>query len=261
MKPFLAFFLMTALSLVSHAAAPTAQAPFRVLTYNIHHGEGIDQKLDLERIAALIVKEKADIVALQEVDRGVERTAKRDLPAELAKLTGLKAYFDRNIDYQGGEYGNAVLTNFPVKQRKNTHFKMLVPAEQRGLSQLVLEIHGRDVLFMNTHFDSRAGDAERVSSAAEVKTILAAAGKIPVLLCGDFNDVPDSPTHRALKESVSDSWELAGQGKGPTIPTTKPTKRIDYIWITPATVESVKMTVLESIASDHLPVLGEFRLR
>ena len=74
-----------------------AQAPadtVRVMSYNIHHGEGIDQVLDLERIAKLILDAKADIVGLQEVDRGVERTAKRDLPAELAKLTGKEILLD-----------------------------------------------------------------------------------------------------------------------------------------------------------------------
>ncbi len=49
------------------------------MTYNIHHGEGTDGKLDLERIAALIKQEQADIVALQEVDRSATRTGKRDL--------------------------------------------------------------------------------------------------------------------------------------------------------------------------------------
>ena len=64
-------------------------AVFRVMTYNIHHGEGLDGKVDLQRIAELIKREQADIVALQEVDKGVQRTARRDLPAELAALTGL----------------------------------------------------------------------------------------------------------------------------------------------------------------------------
>jgi len=63
---------------------PAAQAPpstFRAMTYNIHHGEGVDGRLDIERIAALIRDERADLVALQEVDRGVERTKRRDLPS------------------------------------------------------------------------------------------------------------------------------------------------------------------------------------
>lgn len=53
------------------------------MSYNIHHGEGPDKRLDLERIAKVITHARADIVGLQEIDRGCERTQKRDWPAEL----------------------------------------------------------------------------------------------------------------------------------------------------------------------------------
>src|SRR6185295_11676569 len=100
-------------------------APFRVMTYNIHHGEGADGRVDLLRVAEVVKQEKADIVALQEVDKGVERTKRRDLPAELAALTGMTCVFSNNFHYQGGEYGNAVLTRFPVLRWDNTHYQML----------------------------------------------------------------------------------------------------------------------------------------
>ncbi|MEO6034003.1 MAG: endonuclease/exonuclease/phosphatase family protein, partial [Verrucomicrobiota bacterium] len=166
----------------------TSRPAFRVLTYNIHHGEGLDQRVDLARIAELIRREKADIVALQEVDKGVARTTRQDFPAELANLTGMTVYFDRNIVYQGGDYGNAVLTRFAIKEKKNTHYKMLRQGEQRGVQQLVLSVHGKDLLFMNTHIDYRRDDAERLINAGELEEIVAAAGKMPVVLCGDFND-------------------------------------------------------------------------
>src|SRR5439155_26275097 len=114
----------------------------------IHHGEGLDGKIDLMRISQLITSEGADVVALQEVDRGVARTARRDFPAELAALTGMKCVFNNNYDYQNGEYGNAVLSRFPVKSWTNTHYKMLREGEQRGILRLVLDVHGRDVVFM-----------------------------------------------------------------------------------------------------------------
>jgi endonuclease/exonuclease/phosphatase (EEP) superfamily protein YafD len=84
---------------------------------------------------------------------------------------------------------------------------------------------------------------------------------MPVILCGDFNDVPGSRTHGRIKALLTDSWEVVGQGNGFSIPVGKPNKRIDYIWISPATIVPLKMEVLHSEASDHLPVVGEFRLR
>ena len=241
-------------------SAITAQ-PLRVMSYNIHHGEGLDQKLDLERIAKVILDAKADLVGLQEVDRGCERTQKRDLPAELAKLTAMHVAFEKNIPYQGGEYGNAVLTKFPIKSAKNTHYKMIRPGEQRGVLQLVLDIRGREVLFMNTHIDYRPDDTERLMNTDELKQIVAAAGTKPIILCGDFNSIPGTQTHEKMKAFLTDTWEVVGQGDGFSFPVRTPTKRIDYIYISRATIEPVKMDVLRSEASDHLPVIAELRLK
>ena len=231
------------------------------MTYNIHHGEGIDQKIDLERIADLIKRENVDIVGLQEVDQGVERTSRRDLPKELAKLTGMKIYFDRNIDYQGGIYGNAVLTKFPIKKKKNTHYKMLRPDEQRGVQQVLLNVRGKDLLFMNTHIDYRPDDSERLLNAEELKSIVAAAGKIPVIICGDFNSSPGSATHEKMKGFLSDTWELVGHGDGFSFSADKPASRIDYIFISKDSIAPLKIEVIKSDASDHLPIVGEFQFR
>lgn len=251
--------LLLALSRL-HAAAPEA-ATFRVMTYNIHHGEGLDRKVDLERIAGVIREARADLVALQEVDRGVERTQRRDLPTELARLTGMTAVFENNFHYQGGEYGNAILSRFPVRRHRNLHYRMLRPGEQRGLLQAVVEVHGREVLLLNTHLDFRPDDAERLQNIDQIAAIIAAAGPTPVILAGDLNATPDSRTIAKVRGLLSDTWEKAGQGPGLTIPVRRPTKRIDYLWFTPAGLEAVGATVPYSEASDHLPLVAEFRLR
>jgi len=78
-----------------------------VLTYNIHHGEGVDGKLDLVRIAKVIQEVEPDIVALQEVDQNAGRSGQVDQAAELGRLTKMRSVFGGNIALQGGEYGNA----------------------------------------------------------------------------------------------------------------------------------------------------------
>jgi endonuclease/exonuclease/phosphatase family metal-dependent hydrolase len=254
------FLLLFSSSLLPIQSAFSA-TDIRVMSYNIHHGEGLDKKVDLERIAQLIRDAKADVVGLQEVDRGVERTQKRDLPAELAKLTGMQVVFERNITHQGGDYGNAVLTRFPVKSATNTHYKMLRPGEQRGVLQVVLDVRGRDVLFLNTHIDYRPDDAERLLNTDELKEMVAKAGATPVILVGDFNSVPGSRTHARVKQFLTDTWERVGKGEGLTIPVRTPTKRIDYVFISPATLEPLTMEVLRSEASDHLPIIAELRLK
>src|SRR5690348_4890030 len=95
------------------ACASAQEAKITVLTYNIHHGAGTDGKYDLSRVADVIKKSGADLVALQEVDKGTKRT-KDDQPAELEKLTGLHAVFGNAMNYDGGEYGDLILSRYPV---------------------------------------------------------------------------------------------------------------------------------------------------
>ena len=265
MKKFLHALLLLLLAGISGCATksvtPTAVA-FRVMTYNIHHGEGLDGKVDLARIAELIKRERADIVALQEVDKGVARTQQRDLTAELAKLTGMTGVFSNNFHYQGGEYGNAVLTRFPVLATQNTHYQMLRTNEQRGLLELTLNVHGRELCLLDTHLDFRHDDAERLLNLIKIREILSLHAGQPVILCGEFNDTPDSRTHRRLKLFMNDAWEMVGQGDGFTFYDNQPHRRIDYVWLSPASsVKPVKAWVPTSAASDHLPLLVEMELR
>jgi endonuclease/exonuclease/phosphatase family metal-dependent hydrolase len=241
-------------------SAARAGRTFRVATYNIHHGEGLDRKVDLVRIVELLQRERADIVALQEVDKGTERTARRDFPAELARLSGMTCIFSNNYSFQGGQYGNAVLTRFPVHATTNIHYRMPRPGEQRGLLQVVLDVNGRELVFLNTHLDFRPEDSERLSSVDEMLFLANRYKSKPVIICGDFNDVPGSRTHRKLAETFVDSWTVAGQGEGFTIPADQPRKRIDYIWISrDSNLEPLRAWVQVSNASDHLPLLAEFR--
>lgn len=262
----LSFLLYLLLGSVLWAAAADGggepEPRFRVMTYNIHHGEGLDGKVDLQRTVDLMQAAKADIVALQEVDKGTQRTGRMDFPAELARLSGMTCVFSNNYAFQGGEYGNAVLTRFPVRQTANLHYRMVRPGEQRGLLQVVLDVHGRELVLLNTHLDYRADDVERLSSAAEIGGRLSQYPQRAVMLCGDFNDVPDSRTYQRFGEWFTDAWGVAGKGTGFTYPAREPSKRIDYIWVLKeGEIEPLELWIPRSEASDHLPVVGEFRFR
>ena len=64
-----AFALLLMLGTLGSARPATV----RVLTYNIHHGEGRDREFDLTRQSQLIMSVQPDLVALQEVDVGTTR--------------------------------------------------------------------------------------------------------------------------------------------------------------------------------------------
>ena len=134
----------------SDAAEPIR---LRVLSYNIHHAEGVDRKLDVERIAGMIRSVEPDLVALQEVDQKVKRTQVVDQPAELAKLTKMQVVFGANIELQGGHYGNAVLSRFSITRHTNHLLPNIDDSEQRGVIEAEIKVpdSNEPLLLLATH--------------------------------------------------------------------------------------------------------------
>jgi endonuclease/exonuclease/phosphatase family metal-dependent hydrolase len=247
-----------ALCLVALAAPAFAAEPtrIRVLSYNIRHGEGMDGKLDLERIAKVIRSVDPDVVALQEVDRGVKRTNGVDEPAELGRLTKMAPIFERNIPFQGGDYGNAVLSRLPVTDHRNVHVPSHYVGEQRGA--LVVELTAPDarrtpLRFIATHIDYRPNDAERMESVKRIEEVAREKPTVPTLLVGDLNSMPDSRVMKAFGEN----WTRTDSTPLPTYPADKPERQIDYVLVRPAPRWKVVETRVldEPLASDHRPLL------
>lgn len=240
-------------AMAGRLAPGQSPAPLRIMTFNIHHGEGVDGRVDLDRVAKVIADARADIVGLQEVDRGVARTASRDTLQELATRTGLRFAFGKTIDLQGGAYGNALLSRFPIVSEGNRLLEPVGGGEQRGVLQTVLDVFGRRVLVLTTHFDHRRDSAQRPRSAEEMRNMVVQWGEGPVVMLGDFNDVPGSAAHDTLTAVAADAWAAAGEGDGYTTPVGTPARRIDWILLRGLT--PVHGQVIETDASDHLPVL------
>jgi len=231
--------------------------PLRVVTYNIHHGEGVDAKLDLARIAGVITAQKPDLVAVQEVDVRTRRTSSVDQAAGLAKLTGMHVAFGRTIDYQGGQYGNAVLSRFPVEKIETHSLPGEEPAERRGALAVTVRPWGRDegvVTFVATHFDHQR-EPDRIRQVKEINRLFVKDDGAPVILAGDLNAVPDSEPMRVLLKE----WTDAGGANGAaTVPADKPRRRIDYVLLRPSSGWRVVETLVveEPLASDHRPLLA-----
>ncbi len=259
---FVALLAFTANAAGDDSAADPAdgQLRLRVLSYNIHHGEGVDRKLDLPRIANVINSVKPDLVALQEVDQGTERTNKVNQPEELARQTNLSVVFGRNIRHQGGDYGNAVLSRLPIKQHKNHQLPRFDDGEQRGVLEVKVEMPDGNgpLLFLATHLDHRTADRERLASAKAINELVADSKSQPTVLAGDLNDVPDSKT---LQEFDA-CWTRVSEYVLPTIPVDQPTKQIDFILFRPAERwKVIEVQVLdEAVASDHRAIFAVLEL-
>lgn len=232
----------------------------RVLTYNIHHGEGIDGKLDLARIAAVIRSAEPDIVALQEVDQKAERTGKVDQPAELSKLTGMNVAFGDNIKLQGGSYGNAVLSRFPIKRHENHPLPPFDKGERRGLFEVEVELPGeRSLLFFATHLDHQRSPKDRNAAAEIITQRSAPLERRPALLAGDLNDGPSSVTLTILAAA---GWTRSNTQPMATVPVKSPLRQIDFILFRPEKEWRVIETRVldEAVASDHRGVLAILHL-
>ena len=231
----------------------------RILSYNIHHAEGVDGKLDVPRIAQVILSVDPDLVALQEVDKNTIRTGKVNQDIELSRLTKMNSVFGSNITFQGGQYGNAILSKFPIIKNKNFLLPNVDSGEQRGLLQSQIQISNKEnVLFFSTHLDHRRSDTERLASAKAINQIISLDNKSPAILAGDFNDVPDSPT---LKE-LGKAWLRTNKKILRTIPASKPSRQIDYIFVQPKERwKIIESQVLdEDTASDHRAIFSIIEL-
>ncbi len=232
----------------------------KILTWNIHHCLGVDDKLDVDRIASVISACQPDIVALQEVDQQAARSKNVDQPAELSRLTGMHVVFGGNIPLQGGRYGNAVLSRFPILSSENKRLPNHREGEQRGVMLVRIQLPQRDqpLTLLATHFDHRPDDSERIASVHMISELLPQIDP-PRVLAGDLNAVPDSTVLQLLQAR----WITAQSEILPTVPVAKPVQQIDYVlYDTTAHWEQISAEVLaEARASDHRAVLVTLRLQ
>lgn len=228
----------------------------RVLCYNIHHGRGMDNQVDLERIAAVIRRAQPDLVALQEVDNKTLRTGRVDQTHELARLTGLHGKFVKQIDYEGGEYGQAILSK-PSLSDVKVHWLPGTPAREQRITGVVeVSVAGKPLSFATTHLH-HANATFRVQQTDELNRLFVGSSH-PVLLAGDLNAEPASEPLTNLARH----WRLAQSAPElKTFPADRPTKQIDYVLFSPKDAfETVSAEVIdEPLASDHCPLFVVLR--
>lgn len=243
-------------------AAPAGRTrTLRVMSYNVHVGIGMDKRLDLRRVAEVIRRERPDLVGLQEIDRGTERTGRVDQIAELARLTGMHHAFAPNLNFQGGWYGVAILSRFPLLATEHARFQRRREAERRGYLRVDVEIGKRPVSFVTTHLDYQHDDNRLFETEQLLKAVSGVT--VPLVIAGDFNDEPVGRSYRLMLSRFADAWAAGGAaGAGLTYPADVPRKRIDYIFHAPLErTRTHRAWVVESTASDHRALVAEIELK
>lgn len=228
----------------AESVKPQSPQTLRVLTYNIHHGEGTDKVFDYDRLAGVIKRLEPDIVALQEVDWGTERASGADQAKLLARLCRMHYTFGQAMPYQGGQYGEAILSRFPIEKTVVHPLPYQLDLEPRMALEVVIDPVGIGAIsFVSTHLCNESNEVRTLQTRRLAQLFPSEKGN-PVMLAGDFNARPGSEPMNIL---LNNGW----------IDAVSPRSIIDYVLVRACDPWTVKEVIIldEPITSDHDPVL------
>ncbi len=232
----------------------------KVLSFNIFHGATIKGDFDLEVIARVIKEADPDFVALQEVDFKTKRARNYDLATELGWRTKMAPLFGKAMDYDGGEYGEGILSKFSFIQTRNVALPFTPGNEPRAALEMTTTISSGDTIsFVGTHLDHLRNEKDRIAQAKRINEVFS-TNKYPTILAGDLNATPGSDPINILEEMWSATYDK--KDPDPTFPSNDPSKKIDYVMFYPKNMWEVLYTrvICDSIASDHCAYLAAMKL-
>jgi endonuclease/exonuclease/phosphatase family metal-dependent hydrolase len=232
----------------------------RILTYNILHGATTKGDFNLDIIADVILQADPDLVALQEVDYKTNRALKYDLTTELGYRTKMASIFARAMEYDGGEYGEGILSKYTFIKSRNVALPYTPGNEPRAAIEVITILSSGDTIaFIGTHLDHLRDDKDRVSQAKKINEAFTPS-TYPTILAGDLNAIPGSQPINILERLWGSSYDKTNPA--PTFPSSNPKVKIDFVMFYPQNKWKVIETkVIENqIASDHCAYLVTLEL-
>lgn len=225
---------------------------YRIMSYNIRSGRGMDNVINLQRTADVINQLVPDVVAVQELDSVTGRSGQVDVLRVLANMTLMHPVFAPAIPYDGGKYGIGMLS----KEKPLYSYYIALPGREEQRALLVVEFD--KFLMACTHFSLNAEDRQ---ASVDIIRKEAEKARKPFLIAGDLNARPDSP----VMEELTKDFELLSNPKLLTSPADSPRSCIDYIAVykgreIPFATQRT-WVVDEPIASDHRPVVADIRFK
>lgn len=253
------------------AVIPPKGQSLRVMTYNIYGARATSpaNAADLDAIAEVIRRQNPDFVTLNEVDVFTNRTGKDVHQArDLAEKLGMEWHFSKAIDRDGGEYGDAVLSKYPILEKRSYRLPCAAeqPGEDRSLCVIRVQIDGKDLYVASTHLDHLSGDASRLVQATEIRRIRDTELEGDLILCGDLNAIPSSNVIATMTSFLTNTGPIYQY----TFPSDDPSRKIDYIMYAPIEHFGVQNCQVVSRgdqqvggvdASDHRPVIADIRFQ
>ncbi|MCB0463509.1 MAG: endonuclease/exonuclease/phosphatase family protein [Flavobacteriaceae bacterium] len=232
----------------------------KVLSFNILHGKTMKGDFNLDVIAKVIIDANPDFVALQEVDYKTNRAKKYDLVTELGWRTKMTPLYGRAMYYDGGEYGEGVLSKTTFLNTRNVPLPYISGDEPRAALEITTVLHSKDTIsFIGTHLDHLKLDTNKIMQAKEINNVFS-KNKYPTILAGDLNAEPNSNTMAILENFWTVSYDKTYPE--PTFSSKNPTQKIDYVLFHPKHKWKVLETrvICDTIASDHCAYLVTLQL-
>jgi endonuclease/exonuclease/phosphatase family metal-dependent hydrolase len=243
----------------SPASAPPS-GELRVLQLNAHQNLDLWSAPNAQGIADLIEATGADLVALQEINRGWSISGGVDGVAWLRwRFPSFAVVYGPQ---HGDAFGNVVMSRHPLAAYGWDRLTRGRGEPPRGYAWAQVVAPGGELLFVSTHAASSARGAERLGRAPHSQDLLRFWGQRPrTVIAGDLNDRPETPAIAAFGAAgMQEALALRAPGRNLTQPALTPEKQIDYVFASPD-VEILSAEVLATGASDHAPILATVRLR
>lgn len=233
----------------------------KVATYNIHKCVGIDRKFSPERIVEVLREVDADIVALQEV-LCHSHLHDRDHQARfIAEELGMDFRLGENRQINGGAYGNAILSRFPIEDHQNYDIS-IKKYEPRGCLRSTISIDGDQLHFVNVHMGTSFFERRRQVHKMLAEHVLDSPELIGRrIVAGDFNEWVNGVTTRMFRSSFNSVDPKLHLGRARTFPGILPLVHLDHVYFDNSfrlKNAAVHRSRTALIASDHLPIVAEF---
>jgi endonuclease/exonuclease/phosphatase family metal-dependent hydrolase len=226
----------------------------RVATYNVHKCRGLDGRTSATRIGEVLGEVRADVVALQEV---LEHQAEA-----IAEGLGLEYALGENRKHRGYAYGNVVLSRYPILGTRNYDLSVL-GREERGCLRADVEVQGAVLHVFNVHLGTAFIERRTQGRKLVAPELLNDAELArPRIVMGDFNEWTLGLATRLLRQHLQSADVRLHLQRSRTYPGLLPFLHLDHIYYDPALhLEKLALwrTRKALVASDHLPLVGEFR--
>lgn len=275
-----------------HFSLVKDSANIRIMSWNVQHFEVAEHKIHPEKkqqMLDIITRYKPDLACFQEVVAGDSAISAINYLPELLRSMDMPYYFfsyNPKLDYdKDHRFGILIVSKYPLVHKTTVSQN---PKDYNSIFQYVDMTKGKDTIrvfnmhLQSLHFsdkDRQYLDDPEIENDSDIKKGKSIASKFkagflrrrqqsdviadeissspyPVIVCGDFNDVPNSYAYHRIGAGLQNAFAVKGSGIGRTFSDISPTLRIDNIFAGPQ-FKVMQFDRYHKKISDHFPIVSD----